>query len=498
MWPRSGLGPPRKRACARGDDRPRRGLEHGWFEAQPAVARLAVGGPISRDQGMGAHESRLLVDALYGIQSLDLFLAELIDQPEVQRLRDVRLSNINSGTLPGAANISRFEHSIGTALLAGRTARALDLGTVPRHKLLLAALLHDVAITPFGHLMEEGFAYAEMQYDHEGRLLQILQGEAEHGTVDYQIFRGQSVGFRKVLARRAYSDMGIEPAEVLQTIRGGGPLGPLINGTIDLDNIDNVCRMAYHIGIPYRRGLAADLAQIFTIKDDAVLLRGDKVSLINEWLHLRFRLYSALMTNPTDFSAKAMMVEAVRLGLCGSAGEPPALSVANWSLTDGDFVRLLADYQPTAALIRRFESGDLFSVVALNWIEAHRFSSVFPDIPSACRSLRREVAGRARIDEADVLFYGIRDKRVRPIIRAKWAGLNESAVLFQHDDGKQQVLLGCVAGKVSHLAKLRKALIAEFESRFGTDACKPCDSDAVLKGVFEDDQSRPGSQGGLF
>jgi hypothetical protein len=57
--------------------------------------------------------------------ALDHFLADLIEQPEMQRLRDVRLSNINSGTLTGAANISRFEHSIGTALLAGRTAKAL-------------------------------------------------------------------------------------------------------------------------------------------------------------------------------------------------------------------------------------------------------------------------------------------------------------------------------------------------------------------------------------
>src|SRR4051812_16739817 len=241
---------------------------------------------------MGDHESRLLVDALYGIQTLDHFLADLIEQPEGQRLRDVRLSNINSSTLPGGANISRFEHSIGTALLAGRAARALDLDPVQQHKLILAALLHDVAITPFGHLMEEGFAYAEMQYDHEGRLLQILQGEAEHGTIDYQIFRGQSVGFRKVLAKRAYKAMRIDPAEVMRIIQGEGRLGPLINGTIDLDNIDNVCRMAYHIGIQYRRGLSEDLAKVFTVRNDAIFLRGERVNVINEWLYLRFRLYS--------------------------------------------------------------------------------------------------------------------------------------------------------------------------------------------------------------
>jgi HD superfamily phosphohydrolase len=452
---------------------------------------------MSRDLAMGAHESRLLVDVLYGLQTLDSFLADLIEQPEVQRLRDVRLSNINSSTLPGAANISRFEHSIGTALLAGRTAKALALDNADRHKLVLAALLHDVAITPYGHLMEEGFAYAEMPYDHEGRLLQILQGKAEHGTHDYQIFRGQSVGFRKVLSRRPYSALGIEPAAVMHIIQGKGRLGPLVNGSIDLDNIDNVCRMAYHLGIPYRRGLPEDLSRVFTARNKTFCLRGDKIDVINEWLHLRFRLYSVLMTNPTDFSAKAMLVEATRLGLRGAAGKDPVLSTSTWSLTDSDFMRLLGAYKPTAGLVRRLETGDLFAVVGINWINAGRFASVYPDIPTACRSLRREVAMKSQMSEEDVLFYGIRDKRVRTISRDQWAGINDSARLFEHGDGRQQVLLGCVAGKVSHVAKLRKVLIDEIESQFGAESYEPCDSDAVLQMVFND-ITEPGSRGGLF
>jgi HD superfamily phosphohydrolase len=447
---------------------------------------------------MSDHESRLLMDALYGLQTLDPFLADLIEQPEIQRLRDVRLSNINSGTLPGAANISRFEHSIGTALLAGRTGKVLGLGDADRHKLVLAALLHDVAITPYGHLMEEGFAYAEMGYRHEVRLLQILQGEAEHGTLDYQIFRGQSVGFRKVLAKRAYRTMGIEPAEVMQIIQGRGLLGPLINGTIDLDNIDNVCRMAYHIGIPYRQGLSGDLTQIFAIRNDAVFLRGDRADVVNEWLRLRFRLYSTLMTNPNDFAAKAMLVEAIRLGLCGSGGEKPALSVTNWSLTDTELMHLLGAYRPTGPLIRRFELGDLFAVVALNWINADRFYSIYPDIPTACRSIRREVAVKSQVGEEDVLLYGIKDKRIRPIARDRWVGLDGTARIFDHGDGRRQVLLGCVAGKVTHVPKIRTAVIAEIDSQFGAEAYEPCDSAAVLESVFDNDTTEAGIRGGLF
>jgi len=108
------------------------------------------------------------------------------------------------------------------------------------------------------------------------------------------------------------------------------------------------------------------------------------------------------------------------------------------------------------------------------------------------------VAKRSQGNEEDVLFYGIRDKRVRPIARDRWAGLAETAKIFDHGDGRSQVLLGCVAGKVSHVAKIRKALIAELESRFGSGAYEPCDSDAVLESVFVNDTTEPGSRGGLF
>lgn len=62
------------------------------------------------------------------------------------------------------------------------------------------------------------------------------------------------------------------------------------------------------------------------------------------------------------------------------------------------------------------------------------------------------------------------------------AGLDDSAEGFEHCDGRQPVLLGRVAGKVTHAGKIRKALLAETESRLGADANEPCDSDAVVSG----------------
>ena len=36
---------------------------------------------------------------------------------------------------------------------------------------------------------------------------------------------------------------------IAQYIKGKGEYGPLISGSMDLDNIDNVYRMSYHMGL---------------------------------------------------------------------------------------------------------------------------------------------------------------------------------------------------------------------------------------------------------
>ena len=59
-----------------------------------------------------------IYDCLYGEMDFDKIVYQCMLTPEMQRLREVRLGNINSLFLTGSANINRFEHSVGTAYLA--------------------------------------------------------------------------------------------------------------------------------------------------------------------------------------------------------------------------------------------------------------------------------------------------------------------------------------------------------------------------------------------
>src|SRR6266403_323189 len=57
-------------------------------------------------------------DPLYGLLALSPLERKFAFAPEVQRLRQVRLCNIDSLLIPGAAHVSRFEHALGVLRLA--------------------------------------------------------------------------------------------------------------------------------------------------------------------------------------------------------------------------------------------------------------------------------------------------------------------------------------------------------------------------------------------
>ena len=98
-----------------------------------------------------------IFDPLYGTIHLSEFEYELIQLPEVQRLREVRMCNINSLLITGASQISRFEHSIGVMYLAKvwlENNKKILPYPLKAEDILAAAILHDMQTGPFGHSLQ--------------------------------------------------------------------------------------------------------------------------------------------------------------------------------------------------------------------------------------------------------------------------------------------------------------------------------------------------------
>lgn len=352
--------------------------------------------------------STAFLDPLYGEIGLPEKLSRLVWSPMMQRLRFVRLSNIESLDFSGIANISRWEHSLGTAYLASRACLRLGLGERESLIFCAAALIHDAGITPFGHLLEEALAYSGVPFDHETIWGRLLEGDGNLlGGVGAQVFEGRTSGLkewaRSVFGRTAETSL----AEIVAMVAGKGRLARLIAGSLDVDNLDNVPRMLYHMGFPEFRDSGIHVVRALLPEHSGISqevgIRASEIHRVVDWLKGRSALYARLMPAPRDLAAKIMLLSASL-----DAIESRDLSPEDaWRFCDEDLVRTLKSKEGSEkSAVVRLRLGELWNVLGPLW--------VCGETPSL-HSLRQQTLKLEARLKRELFSYRIKDKRFRKI-----------------------------------------------------------------------------------
>ena len=312
-----------------------------------------------------------IVDPVYGPFEIGEFERKLILTPEVQRLRDIRQSNINSVFLPGVANVSRYEHSIGVGYLARIVSDHLMLDDREKMQLVAAGILHDVATPPFGHTIEY-ILKEQIGFDHEKMASEIITGD-----FIYPIFQGLFTRSSQILM-----EYSLSPSEVASYVKGEGEFGKLINAEMDLDNIDNVVRTAIHTSKNIPRYDPIKLTEGFIVKGGILFYSFTHLGEAKKWFNSRLSMYHEFFRDPYDWSAKttlAYLFEECVLHDVFHAG--------SWTMTDGELLSLLSDRKrlvalgcPTkiaekmATIARKFMVGDLFQTIG--WFKVDRKENI--------------------------------------------------------------------------------------------------------------------------
>lgn len=347
-------------------------------------------------------------DPLYGLIAFSEEIESLAKTSAVQRLRKVRLSNIDSFDNPGISQISRFEHVVGACYL---TTQIRPSGSWPRSDTTLlqaAALLHDWGIAPFGHIVEEGMAYAGERVSHEMKLELLAEPrQDELGGIDLQLHLGQPAGIKDWTQSVFGAAWREALTDLLYAMQGKGRFGSLISSDVDVDNLDNVVRVAHHMGLTVDRHLPVRIVQeIAAIADDKPVFTEAGIGLLEEWLTVRHRVYSRLMPSRADFAAKAMVVYAVARGLQDSV---LAGAGSLWRLTDREFVQELleADSADVRVTARDWQTGNLWGLSHLFWMEGETPPSQ-PELWKLSKQMCTEFL-------RPCLCYAIKEKRVREL-----------------------------------------------------------------------------------
>lgn len=301
-----------------------------------------------------------LFDPLYGLLVPDQHEWNLLFCPEVQRLRQVRLCNINSLLVPGASEVMRFEHSLGVLRLAKEWLACHKIPRDEAEDLSKACILHDIYTGPFGHTA---------QYIFEDN---ALDGEFRHEDLDdansrmYHQITHANVAYAGS-AFQASTLCGDRWANVSDLIRGRGRLGALVSGSIDFDNIDNVFRLAFHAGLCEREDAltALGLARDMEPASDCIVVSANGVEMITRWQAVRRRLYEFLLLDWAEFSAKAMLTRAFE-----DAVKMQMIGLDSWRLTDEEMIQHLqsgsvGDAQAVEDMLRRLRLGDLYTPLVM-------------------------------------------------------------------------------------------------------------------------------------
>jgi HD superfamily phosphohydrolase len=257
--------------------------------------------------------TKTIKDPVHDHILVDGFALDLLDTPEMQRLRHVRQLGTAYLVYP-SANHTRFEHSLGVYHLAVRALDNLDVTGVERDEVRAAALLHDVGHTPFSHNVEDvveeyvGKRHDEVDGIIEGDVARVLEGN------------------------------DVSPDRVAALVRGEGRYGQLVSGALDVDRMDYLVRDAHHTGVPYGTIDSGRLVLELEYVDDELVLDEGNVQTAEALLLARSLMHPTVYSHHVARISTAMLERATQRLVESDEG------------VDAKTVRRMDDHELTVAL----------------------------------------------------------------------------------------------------------------------------------------------------
>jgi HD superfamily phosphohydrolase len=249
-------------------------------------------------------ETEEYYDPLYGKVTLPKVLTDLLTQGVVLRLQKIGLMNYRSIAKLSLTSISRLEHSIGTAILTAEMAKNNSSLRINYNEYLCAALYHDINCASFGHAVEWAIS-RYVSYDHVEKTGWFDNDESAI-KVDKPIVAGGNQS--EFISKSIQREYKIDAKKVRDLIQG--QYSCVINSkSMDLDNIDNVSRMALYMGLDFERSLPLNLANSLTLSSDSKVfaISADRVCLVEDWMNLRKTVYSKFIYSKDYFGYEFMV-----------------------------------------------------------------------------------------------------------------------------------------------------------------------------------------------
>jgi len=331
------------------------------------------------------------LDPLYGQLEISEKELALFQTKALTRLRDVSLSAVHPLISPFGMVGSRFEHSVGVGFLAKKLTQKKDFKKMAKN-LYLAALLHDIGSPPFSHLTE--------------RFQREITGKNHEEFVE-TILKEKNL-------QKAIKRYGGDVETVSRLVKGKYlPWSDLINGSIDLDNLDNTLRWGLGAGVFKSKFYdPEEIVNIFVFKDKKLALKIEYQANIQTWELARRLAYDLVYSN-LNLAPGSMITRALQF-----AFENNELDGSFFYLTDSQAFYLLENRfnSLTQKLTKAARFWQFYFLAADKITEEPS-----PKIKELCSSfgkitvLNDMMAQSLKIPREDICLYAGKDKGFKKI-----------------------------------------------------------------------------------
>ena len=313
-------------------------------------------------------------DPLHGSIELDPLVLELLDTPEMQRLRRIRQLGFSHLVYPGA-NHTRFEHSLGVYHLAKRV---LGLMGIEDPTFEASSLIHDIGHAPFSHVSEE--------------LMQRYLGYGHQKIGD--IIKKSEIG--DILSRNS-----ISVGEILKCIDGKSPIGRILSSEIDIDKMDYILRDSYYTGAAFGLVDCERLIRVIKIHNDEPVIELRGLQVAESLLVTRFLMYSAVYHHHVSRIAGSMFLKGL-LDLIES-GKLSAQQMARMDEPEIEIFMQDAGGYPSW-IIESLKNRRLFKRAIYTGVESFERGKRILDLRGKERRIEEEIGSKAGIDPEYIIL----------------------------------------------------------------------------------------------
>jgi len=311
-------------------------------------------------------------DPVHGYVNVDGPALEILDTPQMQRLRRVKQLGVANLVYPGA-NHTRFEHSLGTYHIARKLCKQLG---VTEAEVPVAALLHDVAHGPLSHVTE-GLMKKYLRRDHAHRVADVLRQPE----------------LAEVLKRH-----GMDARLIASTVEGEGRHGQLVCGELDVDRMDYLARDAHYTGVGFGLADHEQLLRSLIFHEGRLVVGERGLHAAESVMVARFLMRPTVYYHHVNRIAESMLSRAIQTYIDdGGASPQDVLSMDDYQFT----VALHAAEGYAGEMMDRLLRRNLFKRALYRSLR-----SMTPDLLKQGlkpQRLEKEIAGDAGVPQEYIL-----------------------------------------------------------------------------------------------